>query len=370
MAFEISPSPRVRRSPYFSATVADGVVSFSTYNHMLMPTGYGDPDGEYWRLINGVSMWDVAVERQVELRGPDAGRLAQLLTPRKLDKLKPGVGWYAAICDHRGVLINDPILLMLAEDRYWFSIADGDLRLWARAIAAERNFDVQVFEPDVAPLAVQGPKAEAVIAHLFADDSIREIRHFRFREMELDGIQLVVARSGWSKQGGFELYLTDPSRGSELWEKVKEAGQGWDIGPGYPNPMERVESGLLSWGGDTDDETTPFEVRMERYVHLDAPDDVIGMPALRRIAEAGSARHQLGAVMEHEGALPAIDLWSQVTVDDLLMGHVTAHAWSPRLEANIGLALVSRDLSAGDQVTVTLPNGRVTAAELRELPFL
>ncbi|MEM7236653.1 MAG: glycine cleavage system protein T, partial [Pseudomonadota bacterium] len=276
MAFEISPTPRVRRSPFFDCTVADGVVSFSTYNHMLMPTGYGDPIAEYWRLVEGVSMWDVAVERQVEVTGPDAARLAQILCSRKLDKLKVGAGWYVPICDHRGTLINDPIILKLAEDRFWFSIADGDLCVFARTIAAERDLDVAVFEPDVAPLAIQGPKAEDLVADLLGEE-IREIRHFRFREMMLDDIALVVARSGWSKQGGFELYLIDPARGSELWQRVKDAGQIYGIGPGTPNNMERIESGLLSWGGDTDDDTNPFEVGMERYVHLDAPDDVVGI---------------------------------------------------------------------------------------------
>ncbi|MEM7505451.1 MAG: glycine cleavage T C-terminal barrel domain-containing protein [Pseudomonadota bacterium] len=369
MSFQISPSTRLRRSAFFDATVAEGVVSFSPYNHMLMPTSYGDPVAEYWRLIEGVSMWDVAVERQVEVRGPDAAKLAQILCPRKLDKLRPGVGWYVPVCDARGTLLNDPILLMLEEDRFWFSIADGDHLLWARAIAAERGLDCTVFEPDVSPLAVQGPKAEDVVAALL-DESIRQIKHFRFREMELDGIPLVVARSGWSKQGGFELYLCDSSRGAELWQKVKEAGQPFDIGPGSPNTMERIESGLLSWGGDTDDNTNPFEVRMERYVHLDAPDNVIGIQALRRIAQEGPARHQLGVKMEVDGQLAGIDQWSRVVKDGQKVGDVTAHTWSPRLEQNIGLALISRTVDEGAEVVVMLPDGREASGTLCALPFL
>lgn len=369
MSFEISPSPRIRRSPYYQATVADGVTAFSTYNHMLMPTSYGDPLAEYRRLTEGVAMWDVAVERQVEITGPDAGRLAQILTPRRLDRLGPGMGWYVAICDHRGTLINDPVLLKLAEDRYWLSIADGDLKLWVRAIAAERGLAVTVVEPDVAPLAVQGPRAEDVVAALFGE-WVREIRHFRFRETELEGIPLVLARSGWSRQGGFELYLIDPSRGTELWQRVRDAGRPFGIGPGAPNPAERIESGLLSCGGDTDDMTNPFEVRMERYVHLDAPDDVIGIEALRAIARAGPVRHQLGVRMTLEGTLPALDLWSPVTAGDLAIGHVTAHAWSPRLDTHIGIALIDRSHGPGEPVTVTLPDGRAVPGTLSALPFL
>ena len=162
--FSIFPSARLRPSPYFDATVADGVTSFTTYNHMLMPTGYGKPEEEYWRIINGVSMWDVAVERQVELKGPDAGKLAQILSPRDLSKCVVGQGKYVALCNHDGVLLNDPILLKLSDDRYWFSIADSNIWFWAKAIAAERGLNVEIGEPDVSPLAVQGPKADDLMA--------------------------------------------------------------------------------------------------------------------------------------------------------------------------------------------------------------
>ena len=365
----ISPSPRLRRSAYYNATLADGVASFAPYNHMLMPTGYGDPDAEYDRLINGVAMWDVAVERQVEVAGPDAGLLAQALVPRKLADMPVGQGWYVAVCDHRGTIINDPILLKLSEERYWFSIADSDLLLWARAVAGERGYRVNVFEPDVSPLAVQGPKAEDAVAALLGD-WVREIRHFEVRPAAGYDIPLMVARSGWSKQGGFELYLMDGGRGAELWQRVKQAGQPWGIGPGCPNAMERVESGLLSWGGDTDDETNPFEVRMGRFVDLDAPTDVIGIDALRRIKAEGPRRWQLGVKLDLDGRLPYLDQRSEIRVGSDLMGHVTAHAWSPRLGVNIGMCLVSRALKPGDEVEVRLSDGRDCRGEMCKLPFI
>lgn len=369
MSHTISPSPRVRRSPFFDATVAEGVVSFSPYNHMLMPTSYGHPEEEYRRLIEGVAMWDVAVERQVELVGPDAGKLAQILTPRKLDRLKEGVGWYVAICDHRGVILNDPILLKLAHDRYWLSIADSDILFWARCVAGERGLDVNIFEPDVSPLAIQGPKADGVVRNLLGEEFV-SIKHFNFRETTLKGIPMMVARSGWSKQGGYELYLMDGSKGVELWNLVKEAGAEFGIGPGNPNPSERVESGLLSWGGDTDDETNPFEVRMERYVDLDAPDDVIGIKALREIYAAGPKRHQLGIKVGRKERFGLYDRKSEIYEGKKLVGHMTARAWSPRLSCNIGLALISRSCSAGDRMSVRLPDGDETTGELCELPFL
>lgn len=368
MAQTISPNPRVRCSPFYEATLAEGVTSFTTYNHMLMPTGYGDPLGEYWRLINGVSMWDVAVERQVEIIGPDAGKLAQALAPRQIGKQPIGMGWYVPLCDHRGVVLNDPILLKLAEDRFWLSIADSDVLLWARAVAGERNLDVRVFEPDVSPLAIQGPKANEVVASLFGD-SIRELGFFRFREAELDGIPLMVARSGWSKQGGFEVYLMDSERGTELWDKVKEAGQPWDIGPGNPNPVERIESGLLSWGGDTDDETNPYEINMGRYVDLDCPDDTIGIKALRQIYQQGPKRQQMGLVLDIERETSYFPRKGHVFKNNACAGQVTATAWSPRLNSNIGIGLVSTDVGPGDALHVHLPGGLECGAQAKHLPF-
>lgn len=369
MFHQISPTPRVRRSPYYDGTVADGVVSFSTYNHMMMPTGYGDPMAEYDRLINGVSMWDVAVERQVELNGPDAAKLAQALAPRIIADQPIGMGWYVPICDHNGVVLNDPILLKLSETRFWLSIADSDMLYWARAIAGERGYDVQVFEPDVSPLAIQGPKAMDVAAALFGED-IRTLKYFEFREASPNGIPMMVARSGWSKQGGVELYLMDGSRGVELWDLVRETGAPFGIGPGCPNGIERVESGLLSWGGDTDDETNPFEIRMGRYVNVDCPDDVVGIQALRRIKADGPKRHQLGVKLVLDGGVGAMDRRSEICVGGEKVGILTALTWSPRLEANIGLCLISRAQNVGDTVEIHLPDGRECAGELVKLPFI
>ncbi len=366
--FQITPTSRLRPSPYYAATVAAGAKSFITYNHMLMPTGYGDPEGEYWRIINGVSQWDVAVERQVQLKGPDAGRLAQMLSPRDLSKQKTGQGKYVALCNHAGTLINDPVLLKLDDDLYWLSIADSNILFWSRAIAAERGLDVEVSEPDVSPMAIQGPKAEDVVASI-CGDWVRELRLFWFRRTEIEGIPVVVARSGWSKQGGFELYLMDGRKGTTLWHLVREAGRPYDIGPGNPNACERIESGLLSWGGDTDDATNPFEVRMGRFVNLDVPDDVIGIDALRRISAEGSRRHQLGAVMAGDTPIEAPFWWLPILRDGRRVGDLTNFVWSYRLKRNIGFALVSRDCAVGDGVDIA--HGDLTiSAELTELPFI
>ena len=375
MNYILSPSPRCRMSPFFAATQAEGVVSFSVYNQMLMPTSYGHPEEEYWRLINGASMWDVGVERQIALEGPDAAELAQILCPRRVDNMVIGQGKYVPLCTQAGVLINDPILLKVAEDRFFLSIADSQIEFWARAVADERGLKrVKVYEPDVSPLAVQGPKAEDVIASLFGE-WVRDIKYFWFKEVEIEGIPLLLARSGWSKQGGFELYLMDGSRGTDLWNLVKEAGKPWSIGPGNPNPVERVESGLLSWGGDTDGETNPFEVRLGRYVDHDLPDHVIGAKALRRIADEGPARQQLGLVIETsvEKPLPPVSWetlrWSSIYAGQNHVGHMTVWTFSLRLKKMIGFGLVHASLKVGETVTIRM-NGQEYSARLCELPFL
>ncbi len=366
--FNVFPTARLRTSPFYESAVAEGMVAASIYNRMIMPTSYGDPEAEYWRIINGVSQWDVGVERQVQLKGPDAGKLAQMLSPRDLSTCKVGQGKYVPLCNHRGTIINDPILLKLADDLYWLSIADSDIWFWANSIAAERNLDVDISEPDVSPMALQGPKAEDVVAHV-CGDWVRGLKYFWFREYEIEGIPVAVQRSGWSKQGGFEIYLRDGSQGTRLWNIFKEAGQPWGIGPGAPATPERTESGLVSVGGDTDEHTNPFEVRLGKYVDLHVADDVVGIKALRRIKAEGVKRHQLGLILEGDTRAPLGFNRERIMVDGRDMGMMTNCVWSYRMKANIGYALISADVPAGTQVQVMRANGPV-AAKLVELPFI
>ena len=371
MPFQIHIGPNIRKSPYFDATVADGVTSFSVYNHMYIPGNFGDPEAEYDRLIHGVAMWDVAAQRQVQLLGPDAGRLAQYLTPRNLSGLRAGQGRYVPLCDHQGRLINDPVLLKLAEDRYWLSVADSDVLLWAAAAAHERGLNVEVSEPDVSPLAIQGPKAEEVTAALLGD-WVRELRYFGFRETELQGIPLVAARSGWSKQGGFELYLRDGARGGELWAMVKAAGAPFGIGPGAPNDVERLESGLISYGADMRLQTraaNPFEMGFSKMINLDAPHDFIGRAALEQIAKIGPARRWTGFYLDGQEVTPnghPVD----VERGGEIVGYLSETAYSKRLGRNIGVGMLPADLGETPEgLSATLPDGRRTL-QAAALPFI
>ena len=369
MAIQLSIGPRVRKSPYFEAVRRAGLAAASVYNHMYMPTSYGDPMAEYDRLINGVAMWDVAVERQVALKGPDAVALARYLTPRNLDGLVIGQGKYVPICNYDGAIINDPVLLQVADDEVWLSIADSDITLWAAGIAGARNMDVKVFEPDVSPLAVQGPKAADVVASLFGD-WIRDLKYFGFRVTELAGIPLVVARSGWSKQGGYELYLRDGSYGTALWEKVATAGAPYNIGPGTPNYIERVESGLISYGADTDDATNPFELGMDKFINIDQDHDFVGKEALVAIRAAGVQRRFMGLLIDGAPFATTNENRWDLEWNGAYAGYAAATAYSPRLKSNIAVGMVSTDaINAGERITVKSDGGLLTA-QIMPLPLI
>ncbi|XDZ65240.1 glycine cleavage T C-terminal barrel domain-containing protein [Alphaproteobacteria bacterium LSUCC0684] len=368
MSFGIALGPRIRKSPFFNSTVKAGVTHFTTYNHMYMPVTYGDLAAEYDRLIHGVSMWDVAAERQVSLKGPDAVTLARLLTPRNLDTLKWGMGKYVPICNSIGTLINDPVLLKIDEDEVWLSIADTDMKYWAEGVAIGLGLDVRVTEPDASPLAIQGPKAEDLVASMLGD-WVREIRYFGFRDTVLDGIPLLVARSGWSKQGGFEFYLLDGSKGDALWAKVAEAGQPFGIGPGAPNYIERVESGLISVGADTDDHSNPFEMGLGKFIDLEQEVDFIGKEALRKITAEGPKRRFCGVIMDGAPLTSTNSHPWRITRDGVDVGFASAAAYSPRLEWNIATALITVEAAEAEGGLVVMGDDGARNARPTSLPF-
>ncbi|MDH3293816.1 MAG: dimethylsulfoniopropionate demethylase [Acidimicrobiia bacterium] len=373
--FRLTLSPRIRKTPFHNSAAAAGMTDLSVYNKMVLPTSFGDLEAEYNRLLEGVAIWDVSCERQVQISGPDAHACVQYLTARDLSNMVEGQGKYVAMCDHQGRILNDPVLMKLSGNRYWFSLADSDMLLWCRAIAAERGFDVEVSEPDVSPLAVQGPKAEGLVAELFGDH-IRELKYFWFIETDLDGIPLVLCRSGWSKQGGFELFLQDGSRGDELWQAVVTAGQKYGIGPGAPNSVERVESGLLSWGNDTTPDSNPLEAGMARFVDVDTDVDYIGKAALQQVvAGGGPERLLVGLYLGLEGNPAVTNAWplverAPVTLDGQEVGTISAVVFSHRLQRTVGIGQIKRSVvESGAVVDVQTPHG-LTTASITSLPFI
>lgn len=360
---------RTRKSPFYEATIAAGVKGFTVYNHMMMPTWYAGPKEDYFNLVNNVTMWDVAAERQVEITGPDAHTLVQMMTPRNLAKTKIGQCKYIPIIDHNGGILNDPVLLKLAENHYWVSLADSDILLYAQGLALGKGLDVTVSEPDASPLAIQGPNHAAVMTALFGEE-INKVRFFRFVEAELNGIPLVVARSGWSKQGGFELYLRDRSRGTELWNMVAEAGAPHGIKPATPNNIERIESGLLSYGNDMTRENNPYEIGLDPYCDLEQEADFIGKEALKRIKAEGVSQMLTGMVIDGGERPGNSSAWPVIDGDGNPAGKVTSATWSPRLKKNIALAMLPmRFQEPGTRLTVQTADGEI-GGTVHPIPFM
>ncbi|MFQ3287582.1 MAG: glycine cleavage system aminomethyltransferase T, partial [Porticoccaceae bacterium] len=284
---------RVRKSPFFDSTRKDGAKAFSVYNHMYFPTSYAGTESEYDSLINDVTMWDVAVERQIEINGPDAYEFIRRLTPRNLEKCEIGRCLYVILTGHNGGAINDAVLLRLKPDQFWLSPGDGDVLLWIQGVAINSGFDVNVFEPDVSPLGICGPKAPALINKLF-DGEHDDLRFYQARETSLAGIPMVIARTGWSGEISYELYLRDGKRGDALWAVVKDAGQEFNIAPAAPNTIRSIEGGLLSYVSDITRNDCPYTIGLDRLVDVDQDIDFIGKEALKKIKENGPARKLVG----------------------------------------------------------------------------
>lgn len=366
---QLTLSDRLRKSPYYEATLRAGAATFTIYNKMLMPTTYEGSEKDYWNLVDNVTLWDVAAERQVEITGSDAYRFVEYITPRDLSSLQIGQGKYAFITDENGGIINDPIILRLGEQRFWLSIADSDVLLWTRGLACGLGWDVQIHEPDVSPLAIQGPNNLPLMNDLFGD-WVNDLKYFFFKETELHGIPLIVQRSGWSKQGGFELYLMDGTQGDTLWELVMKAGKKYGIKPATPNNIERIESGLFSWGNDMNLENNPLELPLGKFCQLDKIAEYISREALQRVSSEGVKNKVVGLVLDGDAIIGGCENPWQVFSDKKMCGKLTSVAHSPRLNSNIAFATVDSQLSeAGTKFTVETPYGSRNAT-VSDVPFI
>jgi aminomethyltransferase len=361
-------SYRIRKSPYFEATERYGCKSYTTYNNMYLPLVYQDQVSDYWHIKKGVTLWDVGCQRQVEISGPDAFKFLQHLTPRNLTNFQVGQCKYAVLTTEDGGILNDPVVSRLGENHFWLSIADRDVLLWAKGLAVGFQMQVVIQEPDVSPLAVQGPKSFDVVADLFGD-WVRKLRYFWFQETELDGIPLVLARSGWSKQGGYELYLRDGRYGDQLWEMVMEAGRPYNIKPATPSWIERIESGLLNYWDDMDENNNPYEVGLGNFVDVDQEVDFIGKEALKKIKAAGIKRKLVGLEIHSEPLFQQAQPWP-IESNDQVVGVITSSVYSPDLDKNIALAMVSIESSdVNTQLLVDMEQKKVKAT-ITPLPFI
>ncbi len=359
---------QIRKSPYFNSTVKWGATGFSVYNHMYIPRDFGSPEQNFWNLIEKAILCDVAVERQVEITGPDAYKFIQLLTPRNLSKLSVGQCKYVLIVNNDGGILNDPVLLRLAENHFWLSLADSDILLWAQGVAVNSGLNVKITEPDVSPLQLQGPTSQEIMVKLFGDN-IRNLKYYWLREYDLDGIPLVVSRTGWSSELGYEIFLKDASKGNELYEKIMAAGKEHGIQPGHTSSIRRIEGGMLSYHADADIKTNPFELGLDRLINLDSEINFIGKNALKKIKENGISRKQVGLVIECDPLSgPNTTFWP-IKKNGKKIGKVTSAVYSPRLKKNIALAMVDINFSeVGVNLEVNTHEGSYNST-IVEKPF-
>ena len=359
---------QIRKSPYFDSTVKWGATGFSVYNHMYIPRDFGSPEQNFWNLIEKSILCDVAVERQVEITGPDAFKFTQLLTPRNLSNVAIGQCKYVLITNNHGGILNDPVLLRLAENHFWLSLADSDVLLWAQGVAVNSGLNVNITEPDVSPLQLQGPTSKDIMIKLFGE-SIKDLKYYWFREYDLDGIRLIVSRTGWSSEFGYELFLRDGSKGNDLYEKIMNAGKEFGLQPGHTSSIRRIEGGMLSYHADADINTNPFELGLDRLVSLDSDIEFIGKAALKKIKADGIKRKQVGLEINCEPLSgPNTTFWS-IKKDNNKIGKVTSAVYSPRLKKNIALAMINiQNSEIGTSLEVNTNKGNFEAT-IVEKPF-
>jgi aminomethyltransferase len=359
---------RLRRSPFYEATQRYGPKGFTVYNHMLFPIRFSDLVDEYNHLLNHVTVWDVSVERQVEITGPDAFAFTNLLTPRDLGKCAVGQGKYVVITADDGGIINDPVLMRLGEKHFWLALADSDVLLWARGLAVNSGLKVNITEPDVSPMQIQGPKAKAVVETLFGD-KVLKLPYYFFLETKLDTIPVIVTRTGWSAEVGYEIYLRDGSRGVELWERVMEAGKPHNIKPTGPSDVRRIEAGILNWGADMTLENNPYEVGLAWLIDEDKKANYMGKEALAKVKAAGVKRKLAGVEIAGAPIEFNTSKWP-VKKDGQTIGRITSAIHSPRLKKNIGYAMVPIAHAAlGTKLQVEAPSG-VREATVVNKPFV
>ncbi len=366
--FPIIKSRRLRSTPYTDRIESHGVSSYTVYNHMLLPATFKSLESDYKHLKKFVQVWDVAAERQVEITGKDSSELVQLMTCRDLSKSKIGRCYYAPLIDNEGFLVNDPIINKLAEDKWWLSIADSDVIFFAKGLAAGNKFKVEIKEPNVNILAVQGPLSDDLMSKLFGEE-IRELKFFNFKYFDFRGKKYFIARSGWSKQGGYEIYVEDNIAGQDLYDYLFEYGTEYNVKAGCPNLIERIESALLSYGNDFDNRDNPFEANFDRFINLESNVNFLGKEKLTEIKQNGINRKLMGVKIDHN----KIDMYCEKTLYDdnnNIIGYVRSAAYSPTFKKVIGIAMINKPYwEKKDQFRIEIDE-KIYVGTVCDLPFI
>ena len=366
--FSIAKSRRLRSTPYNSRIEQQGVTAYSIYNHMLLPAAFGSIEDSYHHLKKNVQVWDVAGERQVEIIGNDAAELVQLMTCRDLSKSRDGRCYYCPVIDDKGGLINDPVVLRFNKNRWWISIADSDVILFAKGLAIGNKFDVNIFEPDVNIMAVQGPKSFKLMEKVFGE-KITKLKFFDFDYFDFKGTKHLIAQSGWSKQGGYEVYVENTSSGLELYDHLFDIGKEFDVKPGCPNIIERIESALLSYGNDMDNNDNPFECGFDKYISLDTEAIFLGKDNLKKIQSEGIKKKLMGVQIDAK----AIDVSGSIDLKDEnnnKIGELRSGCYSPYFGKVIGIAMLKKPFWEVSQTVKIEINGTTFDGKVCDLPFI
>ena len=359
---------QIRKSPYSDAALRWGAKGFSVYNHMYISRDFGDPEENFWNLVNNAILCDVSVERQVEITGPDAARFTQYICSRDISKCEIGQCKYVLLTDQDGGVINDPILLKLAEDHFWLSIADSDVLLWARGVAVNTEMDVKITEPDVSPLQLQGPKSRDVLKAAFGD-APTELKYFRFIEYNWHGIPLLISRTGWSGELGYEIYLRDGSAGNRLWEHIMDVGTSLGLKPGHTSTIRRIEAGLLSYQADMTLANNPYELGLDRLINLEMETKFIGKEALKSIKENGIKQKLVGLEIEGDPFIGSNDYFWPLLYDKSKIGTVSSAIYNPRLKKNIALGMVKLKFTEIGTKLIVDKLGEVRNCYVVSVPF-
>ena len=374
---KLNMSRRIRRTPYTNRVEEHGVSDFTVVNHMLLPKGYKNTvEEDYWHLSKEVQIWDVSCQRQVQISGPDAATLIQKLTPRSIKNMETGKCFYIPMLNENAGMINDPVLLKLDDDMFWISIADSDILLWAKGYALGLNLDVIIEEPDAYPFAVQGPKSEELLVSIFGEE-IKKIKFFNFRIVDFEGTKQVIARSGYSKQDGFEIYFKvhdnyfdKVEMGEKLWDTIWHAGKKFNISPGCPNLIDRIEGGLMSYGNDFTGENNPLECNLEKYCKDDVSHDFIGKQALTKIKNEGVKQKMMGIIFDGDPCPATGQPLKVLSKDNKKIGQITSGIFSPRIKKNIGLSMILKEYwNVGESVFIQTLDCEKRNGTITSLPF-
>ena len=363
-------SRRIRRTPFTHKVEECGVTGFTVVNHMLLPKSYKKSvEEDYWHLQSNVQIWDVSCQRQVEIYGQDAEKLVQQMTPRSIKNITTGKCLYIPLIDENAGMINDPVLLKLDNNKFWISIADSDVLLWAKGLAIGLNLNVSINEPEVYPLAVQGPKAEILMTSIFGE-KIKKINFFDFNFFDFLGTKHIISRSGYSRQDGFEIYFEGFEMGEKLWDTILQKGKNFDISPGCPNLIDRIEAGLMSYGNDFTRDNNPYECNLEKFFQNDISHDFVGKLSLEKIKSEGIKKKLRGIIFEDNPCPVCSEPFPVFLENNKEIGKVTSAIYSPRLNKNIGLAMILKDYwDIGQKLIVETPDGKKRNGIITSLPF-